>query len=113
MTPRPLRLSRLRSLRHWTIHRAAQLILHKERAAHERELERHYNAMRAACEELRLGVGDGGRLYRQAVTRKGIFGGPKMEARGLVGNGGIPIEYARGQTEGPSKDGWDEGWRRG
>lgn len=67
--------------------------------------------MRAACEELRLGVDDGGRLYRQAMSRKGLFGGPKMEG-GLVGNGGIPVEYARGQTEGPSRGGWDEGWTR-
>lgn len=70
--------------------------------------------MRAAMEELRLGVGDGGRLYRQAVTRKGIYGGLKVEQmRGIVGNGGIPLEYARGQTEGPSKKGWDHEWTRG
>lgn len=114
LTPRPLRLSRLRSLRHWTIHRAAQLTMHRDRLLRERELERQYNAMRAACEELRLGVGDGGRLYRQAMSRKGLFGGPKVaQSAGLVGNGGIPIEYARAQTEGPSRGGWDEGWTRG
>lgn len=65
-------------------------------------------------EELRLGVGDGGKLYRQAVDRKGIYGGFKVGmSGGVVGNGGVPIEYARGQTEGPAKDGWDEGWTRG
>ena len=70
--------------------------------------------MRAAMEELRLGVGDGGRLYRQAVTRKGIFGGLKVgEMGGVVSNGGIPVEYARGQTDGPPKAGWDHGWTRG
>ncbi|KAL8716300.1 MAG: hypothetical protein Q9220_000205 [cf. Caloplaca sp. 1 TL-2023] len=100
-TPRPLRFSRLRALRHWTIHRAAQLHLHKTRQAEERELERQYNSMRAACEELRTGAGDGGRLYRQAMSRKG-----------LLGEGGVPIEYARGQVEGPGRSGWDAGWRR-
>lgn len=66
-------------------------------------------------EELRLGIGDGGRLYRQAVDRKGIFGGLKVErdAGTVVGNGGVPIEYARAQTEGPSRGGWDEDWTRG
>lgn len=70
--------------------------------------------MRAAMEELRLGVGDGGRLYRQAVTRKGIYGGLKVgESRSIVSNGGIPVEYARAQTEGPSRKGWDHEWTRG
>ena len=65
-------------------------------------------------EELRLGVGDGGRLYRQAVTRKGIFGGPKVGEQGtVVGNGGIPVEFAKAQTEGPPKGGWDDNWTRG
>lgn len=110
-TPRPLRFSRLRALRHWTIHRAAQLYLHTQRRKEELELERQYNAMRAACEELRVGMDDGGKLYRQATTRKGLFGGLKMEGD-IVGNGGVPIEYARAQTEGPSRGGWDHGWRR-
>lgn len=78
------------------------------------ELERQYNAMRAAMEELRIGVGDGGKLYRQAAQKKGIFGGRKvMEMGGLVGNGGIPLEYARAQVDGPSRYGWDHGWVRG
>ncbi len=77
------------------------------------ELERQYNAMRAAMEELRVGAGDGGKLYRQAVQRKGIFGGLNVEAASLMGNGGIPLEYARGQVDGPSKEGWDHGWVRG
>lgn len=65
-------------------------------------------------EELRLGLGDGGKLYRQAVQKKGIFGGMKVgEIGSLVGNGGIPLEYARGQVDGPSKEGWDHGWIRG
>ncbi|KAG7009412.1 hypothetical protein G7Y79_00002g005270 [Physcia stellaris] len=83
-TPRPLRFSRLRALRHWTIHRAAMLYRDQQRRAHELELERQYNAMRAACEELRVGVGDGGRLFRQAMVRKGIFGG-KAQSEGVLG----------------------------
>lgn len=89
-------------------------MLHRDRKLRERDLERQYNAMRGAMEELRLGVDDGGRLYRQAVSRKGIYGGLKVEEMGgVVGNGGIPIEYARGQTDGPPKGGWDQGWTRG
>ena len=65
-------------------------------------------------EELRLGVGDGGRLYRQAVDRKGIYGGLKVaQSSSVVGNGGVPIEYSRAQTEGPPRTGWDEEWTRG
>ena len=80
----------------------------------ERDLERQYNAMRAACEELRLGVGDGGKLYRQAMSRKGIYGGLKSQREGsMVGNGGVPLEYARAQTESPPRSGFDEGWTRG
>ncbi|KAK3079159.1 hypothetical protein LTS18_005589 [Coniosporium uncinatum] len=52
--PRPLRFSRLRALRHWTIHRAWQLFRSKQRRAQELELERQYNSMRDACEALRL-----------------------------------------------------------
>ncbi|KAA6416213.1 MAG: hypothetical protein FRX48_00933 [Lasallia pustulata] len=100
LTPRPLRLSRLRSLRHWTIHRAYLLHSRNQHRAQELELERQYNAMRDACEELRVGVGDGGRLFRQAMTKKGIF------ARG------IPVEYARGQVDWPSREGWDHEWTR-
>ncbi|KAL8846686.1 MAG: hypothetical protein Q9221_008245 [Calogaya cf. arnoldii] len=110
-TPRPLRFSRLRALRHWTIHRAAQLHLHTQRRFEQLELERQYNAMRAACEELRVGLDDGGRLYRQATTRKGLFGGVKMEGE-LVGNGGVPIEYAKAQVDGPPRGGWDHAWTR-
>lgn len=73
--------------------------------------------MRAAMEELRLGIGDGGKLYRRTMHRKGIFGGVRKEQMGEVAasleDGGIPLEYARGQVDGPSKKGWDEGWVRG
>jgi len=86
----------------------------QQKRAEQLELERQYNAMRAACEELRVGMGDGGRLYRQAMVRKGIFGGkPQSEGGFLGGNGGVPVEYARAQTEGPPRGGWDEGWTRG
>ncbi|KAI4214397.1 MAG: hypothetical protein LQ351_003150 [Letrouitia transgressa] len=110
--PPPLRLSRLRALRHWTIHRAAQLYMHNQRHKEQLELERQYNAMREACEELRTGMEDGGRLYRLATNRQFLFGGPKMDGT-LIGNGGIPLEYARAQVDSPSRDGWDHGWKRG
>ncbi|MCJ1392059.1 hypothetical protein MMC18_004926 [Xylographa bjoerkii] len=109
ITPRPLRLSRLRDLRHWTIHRAWQLYQHKRRVAENLELERQYFSMREACEELRLGCGDGGRLYRQAMVKKGNYGGLKAE-KGR--EGGVPIEYTRAQTDTPPRDGWDHEWRR-
>ncbi|KAI9729427.1 MAG: hypothetical protein M1834_006808 [Cirrosporium novae-zelandiae] len=98
-TPRPLRLSRLRSLRHWTIHRAYQLYRLNLQMAEERELERQYNCMRDACEHLRTEVGDGGRLFRIAMNKKNIWQG-------------VPIEYARIQTESPPRDGWDNNWTR-
>lgn len=70
--------------------------------------------MRDACEELRLGIDDGGRLYRQAVDRKGIYGGLKVgEDASVIGNGGVPIEYSKVQTEGPARGGWDHEWTRG
>lgn len=39
-TPRPLRFSRMRALRHWTIHRAWLLFRRKQRDAERLELER-------------------------------------------------------------------------
>ncbi|KAJ9659901.1 hypothetical protein H2201_007160 [Coniosporium apollinis] len=115
LNPRPLRLSRLRALRHWTIHRAWQLYKAQTRRAHELELERQYNSMRDACEALRLIGDDGmpasagtpggtmgkelGRLYRVAMEKKGIWGG-------------VPIEYARMQVDYPSREGWNHGWTR-
>ena len=65
--------------------------------------------MRAACEELRVGAGDGGRLFRQAMTKKGVWGGLKAE-KGR--EGGVPVEYARVQTVGPGREGWFGGWKR-
>lgn len=106
-------------MRHWTIHRAAQLHYHAQRQAHEMALERQYNAIRAAMEELRKGVAaqDGGRLYQQAIQRHGLMGGLKIglmeeEPFKNVPNGGVPLEYARAQVDGPSREGWDHGWVR-
>ncbi|MCJ1449223.1 MAG: hypothetical protein MMC23_009743 [Stictis urceolatum] len=127
-TPRPLRFSRNRFLRHWTITRAWSLFSAKQKQARGLELERQYNAMRAACEELRVGAGDGGRLYRQAMSKKGVWGGRSdlgvvanaegnvlTGERGRVERGreaGIPIEYGRGLTDGPPRGGFDEEWKR-
>lgn len=74
-------------------------------------------------EELRVGVGaiDGGKLYRQAMQRQGLMGGLIRGKAGeggkgtgvtIMSNGGIPLEYARAQVDGPSKKGWDHGWVR-
>ncbi|PSK56054.1 hypothetical protein B9Z65_4932 [Elsinoe australis] len=108
LTPRPLRFSRNRYLRHWTIHRAWQLFQSKVRQKRELELERQYNSMRGACEALRLMDGNGvqvdaesvdatkakdvGRLYRIAMLKNDVWNG-------------VPIEYARIQTHTPSRDG--------
>ncbi|OJD25840.1 hypothetical protein ACJ73_02792 [Blastomyces percursus] len=100
LTPRPLRFSRNRYLRHWTIHRAWQLYCAKKREARQLELERQWNSMRDACEELRIGAGDGGKLFRISMNKRGVF------------TDQIPIEYGRMQTEGPSKEGWNYDWKR-
>jgi large subunit ribosomal protein L40 len=97
----------MRGLRHWTIHRAWQLHKAKLRKQQELDLERQYVEMQKACEELRLigsnglpGGKDEGKLFRTAMMKKGVWQG-------------MPIEYARIQTEWPSKDGWNHGWTRG
>lgn len=111
--PRPLRFSRTRALRHWTIHRAWQLHRANVKAARQLELERQWNAMRDACEELRVGAGDGGKLFRRAMMKTGVWG-----------HGGVPIEYARGMMDwvgagavGPAAKAlggriWNTGWKR-
>lgn len=114
LMPRPLRFSRNRALRHWTIHRAWNLYRMKIKKRRELELERQYNAMAAANEELRLGAGDGGKLFRKAQMKIGTWSIPER-------GGGVPIEYARAQAEwigtvaggigGPAKV-WDHAWKR-
>ncbi|KAL4800490.1 hypothetical protein BDV19DRAFT_353115 [Aspergillus venezuelensis] len=99
LTPRPLRFSRNRFLRHWTIHRAWQMHMANRRRAHQQELQRQWQAMNAACEELRTGAGDGGRLFRKSMIKTGIF-------RDM-----FPIEYGRLQTDGPG-EGWNHEWKR-
>lgn len=58
-----------------------------------------------ACEELRKTVGPGSRgegyLYRVAMEKKGVYG---LE--------GVPIEYARFQTDSPAKETWNHEWKR-
>ncbi|KAH9204309.1 hypothetical protein DL95DRAFT_377077 [Leptodontidium sp. 2 PMI_412] len=104
-TPRPLRLSRMRALRHWTIHRAWMIMRRAKREREEGELMRMYQSIHSACEELRTmdppGSKNAGRLYRLAMEKKGIFG-----------KGGVPIEYARFQTDTPGKEAWNHGWTR-
>ncbi|PFH57019.1 hypothetical protein XA68_15608 [Ophiocordyceps unilateralis] len=103
--PPPLRMARLRHLRHWTIHRAWQLFRRKyhERLDHERH--RLHAAMYYACEELRRTSGPGNRsegsLYRVAMLKIGVWAGDT-----------IPIEYARLQTETPAREAWNHDWKR-
>ncbi|KAM0433320.1 hypothetical protein ACHAPT_004196 [Fusarium lateritium] len=103
--PPPLRMARLRYLRHWTIHRAWQLFRRRQRVAMEQERHRMYSGMYNACEELRKTVGPGSRdegyLYRVAMEKKGVWG---TEA--------VPIEYSRYQTEYPAKEAWNHDWKR-
>ncbi|KAI0110161.1 hypothetical protein F4814DRAFT_394025 [Daldinia grandis] len=103
--PAPLRFARNRALRHWTIHRAWLLYQRKERDREAHELERMYQSMHNACEELRKtsgpGLRDEGYLYRVAMEKKGAYG-----------HNSIPIEYARPQTETPAREPWNHGWTR-
>ncbi|KAI1651498.1 uncharacterized protein F4817DRAFT_133258 [Daldinia loculata] len=103
--PAPLRFARNRALRHWTIHRAWLLYQRKERDRKAHELERMYQSMHNACEELRKtsgpGTRDEGYLYRVAMEKKGVYG-----------HNSIPIEYARPQTETPAREPWNHGWTR-
>ena len=112
---RPLRFSRNRYLRHWTIRRAWSLFYHNRKAARELELMRQYQSMASANEELRTGVGDGGKLFRRAMMKTGTWSIPER-------GGGVPLEYARPLTEwvgtvgglgvGSKARVWDEGWKR-
>jgi large subunit ribosomal protein L40 len=67
--------------------------------------DRMYQSMHDAMEELRTmdapAAKDAGRLYRIATEKKGIFG-----------HGGVPIEYARLQTDTPGREPWNHGWTR-
>jgi large subunit ribosomal protein L40 len=47
------------------------------------------------------GTPGAGRLYRIALEKKGIFK-----------PGGVPIEYARYQTDTPAKEAWNHAWTR-
>ncbi|KAK3318242.1 hypothetical protein B0H66DRAFT_602837 [Apodospora peruviana] len=102
--PPPLRMARNRHLRHWTIHRAWLMFRRKQRGAREKTLMRQFQSMSAACEELRLtegpGTRDQGYLYRVAMEKKGVYG-----------HHGIPIEYARPQTETPARTPWNHDWK--
>lgn len=69
---------------------------------------RMYQSMHSSMEVLRTmdeqdGVRgkDAGRLYRIALEKKGVFG-----------KGGVPIEYARLQTDTPGREAWDHSWTR-
>ncbi|KAF3909659.1 hypothetical protein AA313_de0207709 [Arthrobotrys entomopaga] len=91
---RPLKLSYMKTLRHWTIKQAWLLFKHKQKRERELELERQYNKIHDACEELKR---CDERLYRIATDRKGV--------------GTFPMEM-RIPTDTPPRDGFNEAWRR-
>ncbi len=103
--PPPLWMTRSRYLRHWTIHRAWLLFRRKQRETRAGILMRQYQSMQNACEALRNTAGPGqrdtGYLYRVAMEKKGVYR-----------HQGIPIEYARPQTDTPAREAWDHGWKR-
>jgi len=35
-----------------------------------------------------------------------------LEKKGIFGQGGVPIEYARLQTDTPGREAWDHSWTR-
>jgi len=77
------------------------LFRRKKLEAEEKELLRMYQSMQAANEELRTMDWDNGRLFRIAQEKKGVFG-----------HGGVPIEYARWQTDTPGREAWNHEWTR-
>jgi large subunit ribosomal protein L40 len=66
---------------------------------------RQHQSMSNACEALRQtsgpGTRDEGYLFRVAMEKKGVYG-----------LHGVPIEYARAQTETPAKVAWNHDWKR-
>ncbi|EPS37612.1 hypothetical protein H072_8701 [Dactylellina haptotyla CBS 200.50] len=91
---RPFKLSHMRNLRHWTIQQAWLLFKHKQKKQRELELERQYNKIHDACEELKR---CDERLYRIATDRKGV--------------GTFPMEM-RIPTDTPPRGGFNEAWKR-
>lgn len=77
----------------------------KQREEREGTLMKQFQSMSAACEELRLSSGPGARpegyLYRVAMEKKGVYG-----------LNGVPIEYARAQTDTPARVAWNHDWKR-
>jgi large subunit ribosomal protein L40 len=65
--------------------------------------------MNDACEELRVGAGDEGKLFRKAMMKTGVFGLK-----------GVPMEYSRGMVDyvgsvdvlGKEARIWDSAWKR-
>lgn len=104
-TPPPLRMGRNRKLRHWTMHRAWQLLQRRKAEALDRELMQMQQTMAHACEVLRNLEGPGTRpagwLYRKSMEKVGLWG---MQA--------VPIEYARPMVETPGAQPWNHDWKR-
>lgn len=89
----------------------------KRRRATELALERQYNSMRDACEALRLMDEHGMPVSEQEAASKGksvgrLFRIAMLKNRVWGPANGFPIEYARAQTDYPSREGWNHGWTR-
>ncbi|CAN8102100.1 unnamed protein product [Discula destructiva] len=104
-TAAPLRMARNRQLRHWTVHRAWQLLQRRRDEALQRELMQMQQSMSNACEALRNLEGPGTRptgwLFRKSMEKVGVWG---MQA--------VPIEYARPMVETPGERPWNHNWKR-
>ncbi|KAK6512367.1 hypothetical protein TWF481_001255 [Arthrobotrys musiformis] len=91
---RPFKWSYIRTLRHWTIQQAWLLFKRKQKTERELELERQYNKIHDACEELKR---CDERLFRIATDKKGV--------------GTFPREM-RIPTDTPPRGGFNEEWKR-
>lgn len=104
-TQPPLRMARNRRMRHWTVHRAWQLLQRQREERRERELMQMQQSMANACEALRNMGGPGTRptgwLYRKSMEKVGVWG---IQA--------VPIEYARPMVETPGATPWNHEWKR-
>ena len=106
------------------------------RTTTERELERQYNSMVRACEELRLldesgisheggtrvlaakksptidATGENGRMGNDTTRQGGRLYRIAMDKKGIYGSNGWPIEASRALTDWPGEEIWTKNWTR-
>lgn len=138
LMPRPLRLSRDRALRHWTIARAWYIWQKKKRIQADLDLQRlfmsdlHLLKINFALIPSRNRMLANHNLHRKyqsiqlamEILRNlddGTAGNSKegsrlyrvaLEKKETYSRGSIPIEYARIQVETPGNVPWDHDWKR-